>query len=196
VTARAQSSAGAISSVPHVHPRAGGGFARPARRARGAGSAARGGTSGQSRVIVITGEPGVGKTALWSRRSGPRRVPGHAGGRCRVRDGARVRCTPAVVAPMLEPLERLPHPQQDARRGVWAACGRPTGSGCGLMSDVAQEQPLPWIADDAQWLDRASAQALVFVARRLLAESVASVLTTRDSGDELEDCRGWRSRAL
>jgi hypothetical protein len=64
------------------------------------------------------------------------------------------------------------------------------------MSDVAQEQPLPWIADDAQWLDRASAQALVFVARRLLAESVAFVLTTRDSGDELEDCRGWRSRAL
>jgi hypothetical protein len=44
VTARAQSSASAISSVPHLHPRAGGGFARPARRARGAGSAARGGT--------------------------------------------------------------------------------------------------------------------------------------------------------
>ena len=42
------------------------------------------------------------------------------------------------------------------------------------------------VVDDAQWLDRASAQALVFVARRLLAESVALVLVTRDPGDELE----------
>ena len=42
------------------------------------------------------------------------------------------------------------------------------------------------VVDDAQWLDRASAQALVFVARRLLAESVALLLVTREPGDELE----------
>ena len=55
-----------------------------------------------------------------------------------------------------------------------------------LLAEVAEEQPLLCIVDDAQWLDRASAQALVFVARRLLAESVALVLVTREPGDELE----------
>jgi predicted ATPase len=42
-----------------------------------------------------------------------------------------------------------------------------------LLSEVADEQPLICVVDDSQWLDRASAQALAFVARRLLAESVA-----------------------
>jgi DNA-binding CsgD family transcriptional regulator len=55
-----------------------------------------------------------------------------------------------------------------------------------LLAEVAQEQPLLCLVDDAQWLDRASAQALVFVARRLLAESVALVLVTREPGGELE----------
>ncbi|HEY2202053.1 MAG TPA: hypothetical protein VGH56_09195, partial [Solirubrobacteraceae bacterium] len=54
-----------------------------------------------------------------------------------------------------------------------------------LFSEVAEERPLVCVVDDAQWLDRASAQALVFVARRLLAESVALVLATRDPSDEL-----------
>jgi DNA-binding CsgD family transcriptional regulator len=54
-----------------------------------------------------------------------------------------------------------------------------------LLADVAQEQPLLCVVDDAQWLDRASAQALVFVARRLLAESVALVISTRDPSEEL-----------
>jgi hypothetical protein len=54
-----------------------------------------------------------------------------------------------------------------------------------LFSDAAQGQPLVCVVDDAQWLDRASAQALVFVARRLLAESVALVFATRELGDEL-----------
>jgi predicted ATPase len=39
-----------------------------------------------------------------------------------------------------------------------------------LFSEAAEEQPLVCLVDDAQWLDLASAQALVFVARRLLAE--------------------------
>ena len=55
-----------------------------------------------------------------------------------------------------------------------------------LFSEVAEEQPLLCVVDDAQWLDRASAQALVFVARRLLAESVALLLATREPSEELE----------
>src|SRR5580693_3925222 len=55
-----------------------------------------------------------------------------------------------------------------------------------LLAQAAEEQPLLCVVDDAQWLDRASAQALVFVARRLLAESVALIFATRDPGEELE----------
>jgi predicted ATPase len=48
----------------------------------------------------------------------------------------------------------------------------------------AEEQPLVCLVDDAQWLDRASAQALAFVARRLLAESVAMVFSRREPGED------------
>jgi len=54
-----------------------------------------------------------------------------------------------------------------------------------LLAEVAEEQPLVCVVDDAQWLDRASAQALLFVARRLLAEPVALVLVTREPSEEL-----------
>ena len=53
-----------------------------------------------------------------------------------------------------------------------------------LLSEVAEQQPLLCVIDDAQWLDRASAQALAFVARRLLAEPVALVFATREPGEE------------
>src|SRR5205807_4844872 len=96
-------------------------------------------------------------------------------------------------APMLDRLDRLPAPQQDA---LGVAFGLRAGNApdrflvglavLSLLSDVAEEQPLLCVVDDAQWLDRASAQALVFVARRLLAESVALLLVTRESGDGLE----------
>ena len=59
-----------------------------------------------------------------------------------------------------------------------------------LLAEAAEEQPLLCVVDDAQWLDRASAQALVFVARRLLAESVALVLVTRDLSEELRGLPG------
>ena len=53
-----------------------------------------------------------------------------------------------------------------------------------LLSEVAEQQPLLCVIDDAQWLDRASAQALAFAARRLLAEPVALVFAMRDPGEE------------
>ena len=84
------------------------------------------------------------------------------------------------------------------RWGWRSGCGRGTlrigfSSGLAVLSllaEVAEEQPLLCVVDDAQWLDRASAQALVFVARRLLAESVALVLVTREPGDELQGFPG------
>src|ERR1700745_1870834 len=96
-----------------------------------------------------------------------------------------------LCAPMLDKLEALPDPQRDA-------CGVSSGLNPGatpdrflvglaalsLLSEVAEQQPLLCVIDDAQWLDRASAQALAFAARRLLAEPVALVFATREPGEE------------
>ena len=61
----------------------------------------------------------------------------------------------------------------------------------GLLSEVAEERPLVCLVDDAQWLDQATAQALAFAARRLLAEPVALVFAVREPGGEqqLGACR-------
>jgi DNA-binding CsgD family transcriptional regulator len=148
---------------------------------------------GQSRVLVVAGEAGVGKTALVEA------VIGSASG-FRVMRALGVEsemelafaALQQLCAPMLDRLDRLPAPQQDA---LGVAFGLRAGDApnrflvglavLSLLAAVAQEQPVLCVVDDAQWLDRASAQALVFVARRLLAESIALVLVTRDPGDEL-----------
>ncbi|MCU1428780.1 MAG: ATP-dependent transcriptional regulator, MalT-like, LuxR family [Actinomycetia bacterium] len=147
---------------------------------------------GESRVLVVRGEPGVGKTALLEY------VDGQASG-CRVARAAGVQSEMELAfaalhqlcAPMLDHLERLPAPQRDA---LSTAFGLTSGAAparflvglavLGLLSDVAEEGPLVCLVDDAQWLDRASLQALEFVARRLLAESVALVCAARQSGTD------------
>jgi predicted ATPase len=87
---------------------------------------------------------------------------------------------------MLDRLERLPAAQRDALR---SAFGLSPGlvpdrflvalATLSLFSEVAAERPMVCVVDDEQWLDRASAQALAFVARRLDAESVAVVFAAR-----------------
>ena len=149
---------------------------------------------GQSRVLVVCGEPGVGKTALLESAIGSA-----SGFRILRAVGIESEMELAfaalqqLCAPMLDRLDRLPAPQQNA---LGVAFGLGVGNApdrflvglavLSLLSEAAEEQPLVCVVDDAQWLDRASAQALVFVARRLLAESVALVLVTREAGDELE----------
>jgi DNA-binding CsgD family transcriptional regulator len=147
---------------------------------------------GESRVIVVRGEPGVGKSALLEY------VVGRAT-RCRVARAAGVQSEMELAfaglqqlcAPMLDRLEGLPGPQRDA---LSVAFGLSAGAApdrflvglavLGLLSEVAEERPLVCVVDDAQWLDRASAHALEFVARRLLAESVALIFAARPSGEE------------
>jgi DNA-binding CsgD family transcriptional regulator len=97
-----------------------------------------------------------------------------------------------LCAPMLDQLERLPRPQRDALATTFglsaAGAADPFLVGLAvlsLLSDVAEEHRLLCVVDDAQWLDRASARALGFAARRLLAESVAMVFAAREPADEL-----------
>ena len=137
--------------------------------------------AGQSRVLVVRGEPGVGKTALLDE------LAGQAQG-CRVVRAVGMQSEVELafaglhqlLAPMLDRLEQLPVPQREALRTAF-------GSGTGpapdrflvamavlsLLSEVGRERPLVCVVDDEQWLDQASAQALGFAARRLAADPVA-----------------------
>ena len=131
---------------------------------------------GQSRALVLRGEPGVGKTALLdylSERAAGCQV---AHRRRAVGDGARLPGVHQLCAPLLDSLEVLPEPQRDALRtafGIspWAAADKfLIGLAVlGLLSEAAGQQPLICLVDDHQWPDRASAQTLGFVARRLAA---------------------------
>ena len=95
-----------------------------------------------------------------------------------------------LCAPMLDRLERLPGPQRDA---LATTLGLTAGAApdrffvglavLGLLSEAAEERPLLCVIDDAQWLDRASAQALAFVARRMLAEPVVMLFAAREPSD-------------
>src|SRR5258705_7279379 len=151
--------------------------------------AARGGRSG---VLVVHGEAGVGKTALLEYA-----VESAAGLRVARVAGVESEMELAyaalqqLCAPMLDKLESLPDPQREA---LGVAFGLNMGAApdrflvglaaLSLLSEVAEQQPLVCVIDDAQWLDRASAQALAFVARPLLAEPVALVVGTREPGEE------------
>ena len=149
--------------------------------------------AGEGRALVVTGEPGVGKTALLDYLAGQatgfrvRRVMGVQSEMELAFAGVHQLC-----APMLDHLEQLPVPQRDALRTAFGLSAGPAPERflvglavLSLLSEAAGEQPLVCLVDDQQWLDRASAQVLAFVARRLEAESVGLVFATRKPGDEL-----------
>src|SRR4051812_31831902 len=138
---------------------------------------------GHSRALVLRGEPGVGKSALLDyvveRASGfwVARASGVESEMELAFAGLHQLC-----GPMLDGLERLPGPQREALRVAFGLqAGEPPDrflvglAALGLFSEVAAERPLVCVVGDAQWLDRATAQALGFVARRLVAESVGLV---------------------
>jgi len=150
--------------------------------------------SGQSRTIVLRGEAGVGKSALLryvSERVDGWRVATAVGVESEMElawSGLHQLC-----AQMLDHLDRLPAPQRDALATVFGLSAGPAPdhflvglAALTLLADAAERDPLVCIVDDAQWLDRASAQILGFVARRLLAERIAIVCAARTgSGDEV-----------
>src|SRR5580704_15733278 len=149
--------------------------------------------AGGSQVLVVRGEPGVGKSVLLDY------LAGRASG-CRVVRAAGVESEMELafaglhqlLAPVLDRIGQLPGPQRDA---LWTAFGVSAGpvpdrflvglAVLGMVSEVAAERPLVCVVDDAQWLDRASVQALGFVSRRLAADPVGLVFAARVAGAEL-----------
>jgi len=149
--------------------------------------------AGEGRALVVRGEPGVGKTVLLDYLTG--RTAG-----CRVARVAGVQSEMELpfaglhqlCAPMLDHAELLPEPQRNALRTAFGlAAGPPPDrfllglAVLGLLSEAAGQQPLICVVDDEQWLDRASAQALGFAARRLGADPVGVVFAARVSGGDL-----------
>jgi DNA-binding CsgD family transcriptional regulator len=146
---------------------------------------------GESGVLVIRGEAGIGKTALVryaARQASGFRVTQVTGVEAEMElpfAGIHQLC-----APVLDRLDALPQPQQDALN---VALGLAAGdvpdrflvglAVLGLLSAGSEERPLFCLVEDAQWLDAASGMILGFVARRLLAESVAIVVTLREPND-------------
>jgi DNA-binding CsgD family transcriptional regulator len=151
--------------------------------------AARGGHSG---ALVVHGEAGVGKTALLEdaiASAADMHVARVAGIESEME--LAYAALQQLCAQMLDGLDRLPDPQREALGVVF---GLRVGeapdrflvglAALSLLADAANKRPLLCVIDDAQWLDRASAQVLAFVARRLFAEQVALVVATREPGGE------------
>jgi DNA-binding CsgD family transcriptional regulator len=150
---------------------------------------------GQSGVLVIRGEAGIGKTALLdfaAARAHGTRVLRAAGVESEME--LAYAALHQLCLPMLKGVERLPAPQRDALGTAFGLSAGPTPDRflvglavLTLSSEAAEAEPLVLLVDDAHWLDRSSAQALSFVARRLQAESVAILFGAREEGavDEL-----------
>jgi len=146
-----------------------------------------------SRVLVLRGEAGVGKSALLDfvaeQASGFRiaRISGVESDMELAYAGLQQLC-----APLMDRVEELPEPQREALNVAFGRGVGPTPDRflvglavLSLMAAAAERQPLLCVVDDAQWLDQVSVQTLGFVARRLLAEPVVLVFAVRDRPDVL-----------
>ena len=159
---------------------------------------------GESRVLVVRGEAGIGKSALLAY------LVGVASDLTVVQAiGVESEMELAFAslhqfcAPMLDRLERLPAPQREALKIVFGLTQGPAPDRflvglavLSLLSESAGERPLLCVVDDAQWLDRASALTLAFAARRLLAERVGLVFGARVAGEALRGLPELEVRGL
>ena len=155
-----------------------------------------GARASQGGALVLRGEPGIGKTALLqdarNRAAGMRVVAARG---VESESELPFASLHQLLRPVLDHLERLPAPQRAALRGalglergvaeerflVSAAC-------LSLLSEIAERRPVLCLVDDAHWLDSASADALLFAARRLDADRVAILFAAREG-----DIRGFEA---
>ncbi|MDX6410095.1 MAG: hypothetical protein QOE13_3166, partial [Gaiellaceae bacterium] len=149
--------------------------------------------AGRSGVLVLGGDPGVGKTALLEyaiASASDMRVLRAVGVEAEME--LAFAAVHQLCMSVLDRLEQLPGPQRDALATTFglSAGGVPDRfffglAVLGLLSEVAEKRPLLCVIDDAQWLDRASAQALALVARRMLAEPVVMLFAAREPSNLL-----------
>jgi DNA-binding CsgD family transcriptional regulator len=153
--------------------------------------------AGRGGVLVLRGEPGIGKTALLDdlvERASGWQVVRAVGVQSDME--LAFAALHQLCSPLLDGLQRLPAPQREA---ICVAFGLTVGPApdrflvglgvLGLLSVTAAARPVVCVVDDAQWLDRTSAQVLGFVARRLQAESVVLLFAVR-APSELEELAG------
>ena len=143
----------------------------------------------RSGVLVLRGEPGVGKSALLdfaAQQAGDTPVLRASGVEAEVR--LPFATLHQLLYPVLDRVDSLPAAQASALR---AALGLASGGGADrflvavatltLLAEVAADAGLLCLVDDAQWADSASIEAAAFAARRLEAEGVAMVFAARDT---------------
>jgi DNA-binding CsgD family transcriptional regulator len=148
---------------------------------------------GRSGVLVLRGDPGMGKSALLEYAT-------DAASGMRVLRAAGIESemefafagVHQLCGPILDRLDELPLPQRDALGTAFGLTAGPTPDRflvglavLTLLSDT-EDSPLVCIVDDAQWLDRASRETLAFVARRLLADAVGMIFATRGAADNFK----------
>jgi DNA-binding CsgD family transcriptional regulator len=142
---------------------------------------------GRSGVLVIRGEAGIGKHTLL--RDAARQASGFhllraAGTRSEI--GLPFAALHQLLRPVLDRVDRLPPPQAAALQGAFGLVDIHSSRflvGLGvldLLAELARERPVLCLVDDAQGLDQASADALVFVARRLERDPIVLLLAARD----------------
>jgi len=144
--------------------------------------------SGESATLALLGEPGIGKTALLDHAV--ERAEGMALLSARgIESEAQIPFASLLelLRPALTLLDDIPEPRAAALESAFAlrpglaqerfAVGAATIS---LLAAYAESGPVAVLIDDAQWLDRSSAQALLFAFRRLVADPIAVVLAARE----------------
>lgn len=146
-----------------------------------------------SKVLVLTGEPGAGKSTLVDRAASYAASRGRLVLRVRGAEGERELGFAGIhqlLHPLLGGIGRLPAHQAEALRIAFGMAEAepskrldpmlPRLGVLNLLSEAAAERPLLLVVDDAQWLDLGSLEVLAFVARRLEGEPAALLLAARD----------------
>jgi DNA-binding CsgD family transcriptional regulator len=160
--------------------------------------------AGKSRVLALVGEAGIGKSSLLDAAA-------------ELAQGMRVLRARGVqsevqipfaglfelLRPTLGHLDRIPAPQAEAlERALALRPGRPEdrfavgAATLSLLAAAAEADPLAVLVDDAQWLDGASADAVLFALRRILADRIAAILTVRSGEPSLLDGSDLQTLAI
>ena len=160
--------------------------------------------AGASRVVVISGEAGIGKTALLDElasRATDERLIRIAGVESEME--LAFAALHQICAPVSDRMDHIPVPQHNALLTAFGAREGPAPDPfliglavLSILAEVANGRPLLLLVDDQHWLDQASARVLAFVARRLVAEPIGVVFSTRVVGEELTDLPRLAVRGL